>query len=154
MSGPGRGNWTTKHGGARRSGRAPEYGVWHKMIQRCHNERSPDFHRYGGRGITVSEAWRSYPNFISDMGPRPSPAHTIERLDNDDGYSASNCVWATRDVQARNRRPRQRPLVCHAGHDMAGDNAYLRPDGKRGCRACRRENMRAYHERRKAVRTA
>lgn len=143
-----RGNWTIKHGGAKRSGRAPEYHVWHKMLRRCRDPKSPDFPNYGGRGIFVCERWNDFANFIADMGSRPSATHTIERVNNDDGYHPDNCVWATRDVQARNRRPRQVATHCGHGHLLAGENLYLRPDGKRACRACRRENMRAFYERR------
>lgn len=143
-----RGNWTVKHGGAKRSGRAPEYAVWHKMLRRCRDASSPDFPNYGGRGIAVCERWTDFANFIADMGPRPSPEHTIERVNNDDGYHPENCIWATREVQARNRRARRVADHCRRGHPLEGENLYMRPDGKRGCRACRRENMRAFYERR------
>lgn len=143
-----RGNFTTKHGGAKRSGRAPEYNTWHKMLRRCRDPKSPDFSNYGGRGIEVCERWQQFGAFISDMGNRPSPAHTIERLNNDAGYHPGNCIWATRDVQANNRRPRRAATHCNAGHTLDGDNLYSRPDGKRGCRTCRAKNMREFYERR------
>jgi hypothetical protein len=80
------------------------------------------------------------------MGPRPSPEHSIEREDNDRGYSPDNCVWATRDVQAKNRRRPEPVTHCSKGHLLSGDNLYQRPDGKRGCRTCRRASMRKFYE--------
>lgn len=150
MSGPGRGNWTTKHGGAKRSGRAPEYNSWAKMLDRCRNPKSPDYKNYGGRGINVCDAWADFAKFLEDMGPRPSPGHSIERVNNDEGYSPSNCVWATREVQARNRRPRALKEFCQRGHSLTGDNVYVRASGKRGCKQCRRLNMLDYYARQNA----
>ena len=83
----------------------PEYHIWKAITQRCHNPNSMHFNNYGGRGIAVCERWRaSFPAFLGDMGRRPSPKHTIERKDNGRGYEPSNCIWATRTVQARNTR--------------------------------------------------
>lgn len=85
----------------------PEYKVWRSMRNRC-NTASPRNHCYHGRGIAISPEWNEFLRFYADMGPRPSPAHTIERVDNDKGYSADNCVWATCTQQARNRRGQRR----------------------------------------------
>lgn len=83
----------------------PERHVLEGMIQRCHNPNNPAYKNYGGRGITVCDRWReSFDAFLEDVGPRPSPEHTIERKKNAIGYEPGNCVWATRAVQARNTR--------------------------------------------------
>ncbi len=62
-----------------------------------------DYAYYGGRGITVCKAWLKFENFLADMGRRPTPAHTLERKNANKNYTPSNCVWATREAQARNR---------------------------------------------------
>jgi hypothetical protein len=98
----------TKHGGAKIGGavsgrHSPEYSSWLHMNQRCTNERFEHYDRYGGRGIRVCDRWRnSFQNFLLDMGPKPTPRHTIEREDNDGHYEPGNCVWATRATQSAN----------------------------------------------------
>lgn len=81
------------------------YRLWAQMIQRCHNPKNHAYKNYGGRGIHVCERWRrSFLAFREDMGEKPSPAHTLERLDNKLGYSRENCTWALRSHQLRNTR--------------------------------------------------
>lgn len=89
----------------------PEYKVWSGIKQRCLNPKNPAFINYGGRGITVCDEWiDSFEQFYADMGPRPSSKLTLERVDNDKGYSRDNCKWATRAEQIWNRRPLQNKL--------------------------------------------
>lgn len=80
------------------------YGVWCNMMQRCNNPNSTEYRNYGARGIKVCSAWSDFSQFEKDMGQRPSTHHTIERRDNSRGYEPGNCVWATRQQQARNKR--------------------------------------------------
>jgi hypothetical protein len=81
-----------------------EYAIWKNMRGRCNNPNDAAFYNYGGRGITVCERWNDYSNFIADMGRRPSKKHSLDRIDNTQGYSPDNCRWVTRDIQNRNKR--------------------------------------------------
>jgi hypothetical protein len=96
------------------------YGVWHSMVNRCHLPTTKAYANYGGRGIHVCEHWRnSFEAFLADMGERPRPDLTIDRINNDRGYdcgkcddckrrnATANCRWADRVTQAKNRRPAQ-----------------------------------------------
>ena len=74
------------------------------MIDRCYNPNCKGYSRYGGRGIKVHLSWRQFENFFTDMGPRTTPQHTLERIDNSKGYGPGLCKWATKKEQARNRR--------------------------------------------------
>lgn len=92
-----------KHGA--RAAKHAEYNIWKSMNQRCNNPNYDRFKDYGGRGITVCSEWtNSYESFIADMGPRPSPKYSVERIDNNKGYSPDNCKWATQHEQMANTR--------------------------------------------------
>lgn len=98
------GNLNLKHGLSTSS----EYITWNRMLLRCGDTSHKDFKNYGGRGITVCNRWKSFENFIADMGRKPSPLHSIERERNECGYGPGNCIWATRYEQSRNHRRNKR----------------------------------------------
>lgn len=99
----------TKHG----KSKSEVYRIWVGIKDRCTNPNDPAYPRYGGRGIKVCERWiNSFENFFEDMGDRPA-GQSIERVDNDGDYDPSNCVWASRTVQNRNKSTNR--LIAHAG---------------------------------------
>jgi hypothetical protein len=90
----------------------PEYRAWYQMNRRCHDPRHGSFNDYGARGITVCDRWReSFLAFLSDLGPRPSTRHSLDRRDNNRGYEPGNCRWATPKEQANNTRRTRRITV-------------------------------------------
>lgn len=97
-------------------GRSPEYKIWSSMRDRCLNPRARAYPSYGGRGITICPEWGDAGQFYADMGPRPSPAHSLDRIDNDGPYSPENCRWATPTDQQRNTRGNR--LITFAGRTL------------------------------------
>jgi hypothetical protein len=97
--------------------RSPEYRAWAQAKGRTTNLQGRDWAYYGGRGITMHPAWREdFSQFLADVGPRPSPAHTLERVDVDGNYEPGNVVWATHKRQALNRR--RGPLPASGFHGV------------------------------------
>jgi len=80
-----------------------EFKAWDSMLQRCTNPNHKSYSRYGGRGIRVCDRWHVFENFYADMGAKPYGL-TLERIDNDGGYTPKNCVWASWEAQYKNRR--------------------------------------------------
>ena len=99
----------------------PEYGIWNGMLNRCRNPNVKCFPLYGGRGIKVCEEWKKFENFYRDMGSRPSPKHSLDRIDGNGNYEPGNVRWATTIEQANNRRHTR--FVIYRGKRMALNNA-------------------------------
>lgn len=97
-----------------------EYRCWSAMLKRCRSIKGKDYNLYGSRGITVCERWvNNYPAFLDDMGRCPESL-TIERVDNNKGYSPENCEWATPQTQARNTRKNRLETYNGATKTIAG----------------------------------
>jgi hypothetical protein len=126
----------------------PEYVAYRSARKRCINPKTYNYKNYGGRGIEFR--FESFGEFFAEVGPRPSPDHSIDRINNDGHYIAGNLRWSTRTEQMRNRRkglPRLSQTHCPLGHAYTPENI-LRPeevrkaDGKRRCRQCYKEYRR------------
>ena len=93
--------------------RSAEYVAWCAMRQRCKGTgREAERRNYAERGIAVALEWMDFDRFLADMGPRPDPGYSVDRIDNDKSYGPGNCRWATRKTQNRNRRRRDE-LTTH-----------------------------------------
>jgi len=110
----------TKHGGSWR----PEYKVWKALRRRCLCSTDKQYHDYGGRGIKVCQAWDDFSVFFNDVGPRPSAAHSIDRIDNEKGYEPGNVRWATHQQQNSNTRRNRYVSIYGRGMTVAEAAAY------------------------------
>lgn len=88
------------------------------MRVRCCHEKSPNFKRYGGRGIKLDPSWMDFSVFVKDMFPTWQEGMTLDRVDNDLGYSKSNCRWATRREQMNNTRGNR--AIPYQGKTISG----------------------------------
>lgn len=104
------------HGHTRGGRPTGTYRSWSEMIARCDNPKSKIYSYYGGRGISICERWRSFENFLEDMGER-QVGQSLDRIDNDGNYEPGNCRWASKKDQARNRR--SNCLVTYNGTKMS-----------------------------------
>jgi len=88
--------------------KSPLYSIWYGMVSRCHNKKDIGYKNYGGRGITVCRRWHNVENFIKDipkiLGDKPSNDYSLDRPNNDRGYSPDNVRWATKKIQNNNKR--------------------------------------------------
>jgi hypothetical protein len=122
----------TSHGHARKGNQTAEYRAWCGIMDRCLNPTNKGYPYYGGRGITVDPRWLDFSTFLADLGPRPSPAYSVDRVDNALGYAPGNVRWATRGEQAQNRRPRGRPMTAERLRMMHRAATRVRAAIKRG----------------------
>ena len=91
--------------------RTSEYAIWAGMKQRCLNPNNSRWSAYGGRGITICDQWvDSFETFLADVGPRPSMAHTLDRIDNDGPYAPGNVRWSSASEQQLNTRRPERMI--------------------------------------------
>jgi len=93
------------HGHNRKNRPSSEYRAWYHMKTRCYNPNFNGFKDYGGRGITVCNEWiHDFQAFYDHIGPKPSPEHSLDRIDNNGNYEPGNVRWATRLEQRHNQR--------------------------------------------------
>lgn len=106
----------------------PYYSTWANMLTRCYWTGDQNYMNYGGRGINVCSRWLHFKNFVADMGVKPDPTFSLERIDNDLGYSKDNCKWASRSDQCLNRRTFKNNSVGHTGVTKIKDRYEARVD--------------------------
>lgn len=121
---------STRHGMAH----TKIYNIWADMVARCRRPTHAHYADYGGRGITVCDRWLDFSNFYADMGDRPK-GRSIDRINNDGGYSPENCRWATASEQRSNRR-QARFESCPNGHKYTPENTAISAVGHQQCVIC------------------
>lgn len=104
------------------------YKNWINMRMRCQDPGHHRYYLYGARGVKVCERWdKSFEAFYEDMGPRPSPDHTIDQINSNGDYEPGNCRWATKDEQRNNRRNTK--YVIYRGERMSLFDAVQKAGG-------------------------
>jgi hypothetical protein len=99
---------------------SPTYLNWDCMIQRCTNPKHKNYSYYGGEGVTICERWFNFANFLEDMGERPEPSMTLDRIGGAKVYCKENCRWASKKVQATNQRKRRNMTSTFKGVSWDG----------------------------------
>lgn len=103
----------------------PLYRTWHQMRRRCYRPKEVGYVNYGGRGISVCDEWKyNFECFVGDMGAKPSKNHSLDRINNEMGYSKDNCRWATRTEQNRNKRVYKTNSTGHSGILLTKSGTY------------------------------
>lgn len=93
-----------------------DYRCWINMVSRCYDRSSSGYATYGGKGIRVAKRWRKFENFLADLGPRPTPQHSIDRINNAGKlYGPGLCRWATEEEQQNNKSDNVRVVLLFAG---------------------------------------
>jgi hypothetical protein len=112
----------------------PEYRAYNNMKNRCLNPNTRDYHYYGGRGIKVCERWlESFYNFLEDVGERPTPNYSLDRIDNDGDYAPDNVRWSSKLTQVVNRRQFENTISGYKGIALTRSNkwqARIKKSGK------------------------
>lgn len=126
--------------------KTPEYNMWKTMLQRCYNTKHYQYHIYGGKGITVCDAWRtSFESYLADIGPRPTPKHSLHRIESDKGYMPGNCEW--RVGHGRTHTPEYNSWANIRQRCNNPDNSAYADYGERGIALCQRwqESFEAFY---------
>ena len=108
----------------------PLYDTWSSMRSRCNRPSDSNYVRYGGRGVRVCERWMSFDNFVQDMGEKPTPSHSLDRIDGRGNYEPENCRWASPQLQQRNLSSNRIYWYMNRGwnvHELAS-HAGIKPD--------------------------
>lgn len=106
--------------------RTTEYNSWRGLRERCYMQSHAEYFRYGAKGVTVCDRWReSFSNFLEDMGEKPSPKHSLDRIDTKGNYEPDNCRWATPTTQAYNQSKRADNTTGHKGIYKAANGKFF-----------------------------
>lgn len=125
--------------------KTPTYTTWAGLAQRCYNPNSRAYRWYGAKGVIVCDRWRhSFHNFVTDMGERPGPEYSLDRINSKGNYEPENCRWVTWDIQTANKvyNGRISRSHCLRGHEFNEGNTGWGTKGK-FCKTCNRDGANA-----------